>query len=279
MIYTNSIKVGLIQMGVVDSKEKNLKKSEEMIKKAVSWGAQLIVLPEMFNCPYSNDKFSQYAEEEKGYSWQRLSCIAQENRIILVGGSIPELDEKGKVYNTSYIFDGEGKQIGKHRKIHLFDIDIEGGQYFKESDTLSPGNTVTVIDTPLAKIGVMICYDLRFPELARLMVQKGADIIIVPGAFNMTTGPAHWKLLFRSRALDNQVYTIGTAPARDNQANYVSYANSLIVDPWGSVINELGEEEGILLEEVDLERVQKIRQELPLIKHLRKDLYRLIETT
>lgn len=269
------LKVGLIQMNVTEDKEKSLDRAEEMIGQAVDKGTELIVLPEMFNCPYDVTNFAQYAEREGGTSWQRLANIAREKKIYLVGGSIPEVDEEGNVYNTSYIFDDKGNQIGKHRKMHLFDIDVEGGQTFKESDSLTPGDNVTVFDTPYGKMGVVICYDFRFPELARLMVEEGAKIIIVPGAFNMTTGPAHWEILFRTRAVDNQVYTIGTAPARDVESNYVSYANSIIVDPWGEIIGRLDGEEGILINNLSLERVEKVREELPLLKHIRKDIYTL----
>ncbi|MGI6684439.1 MAG: carbon-nitrogen hydrolase family protein [Bacillota bacterium] len=273
----NKVKVSLIQMLVIDSKEKNLKKAEEMIKKAAQEGAKLVVLPEMFNCPYDNKYFPLYAEREGDLSWEFLSRIARENKIFLVGGSIPEIDEEKHIYNTSFVFDPKGQQIAKHRKMHLFDIDIKGGQYFKESDTLTSGKQVTVFDTPYGRLGLMICYDLRFPELSRVLAHRGTKFIVVPAAFNMTTGPAHWELLFRTRALDNQVYILGAAPARDVTASYVSYGNSLIADPWGTVLKRLSGEENILIEELDLTKIEKVREELPLLKHLRKDVYCLTE--
>ncbi len=272
----DKLKVGLIQMKVVADKEANLAKAEDMIKKAAARGTQLIILPEMFNCPYETGKFPEYAEEEGGPTWQRLSIIAREIGVYLIGGSIPEIEGK-KIFNTSYIFNDQGEQLARHRKIHLFDIDVEGGQTFKESDTLSPGEQITVFATPFGKIGVAICYDIRFPELARLMVEKGANFIVVPGAFNPTTGPAHWEILFRTRALDNQVFTIGAAPACNPESNYLSYGNSLIVDPWGRVINRLGGEEGILVEELELNTLNKVRSQLPLLEHRRLDLYQVAE--
>ncbi|MGB9792683.1 MAG: carbon-nitrogen hydrolase family protein, partial [Thermacetogeniaceae bacterium] len=201
---------------------------------------------------------------------------AEENRVFLVGGSVPEKGDDGRLYNTSYVFDDMGRQVAKHRKVHLFDIDVEG-QYFKESDTLAPGNRATVFEAPFGRVGVMICYDLRFPELARLLVKRGAVIFAVPAAFNMTTGPAHWELLFRCRALDNQVFALGAAPARNTGAAYVSYANSIITDPWGRVVARLGEDEGVLVEEIDLGEVERIRSSLPLLKHVRSDVYELRE--
>ncbi|HKL75417.1 MAG TPA: carbon-nitrogen hydrolase family protein [Halanaerobiales bacterium] len=269
----NQLKVALIQMKVIDDKDKNLVKAKDFVKKAADQEAELVMLPEMFNCPYQTIKFPEYAEKEGGKSWRFLSELAKENDIFLVGGSIPEKDDKNDTYNTSYVFNNKGEQIAKHRKVHLFDIDIEGGQTFKESDTLSAGNNITVFDTPYGKMGLVICYDLRFPELSALLSKKGVKYILVPGAFNMTTGPAHWELLFRSRALDNQVYTLGAAPARDSKQPYVSYGNSIAVSPWGKVIKRLGGGEDILITDLDLDYLDKIREELPLLKHKREDIY------
>ncbi|MPM78168.1 Deaminated glutathione amidase [bioreactor metagenome] len=205
-----------------------------------------------------------------------MSKSARENGIYVVAGTMPEL-VGDKIYNTSYVFDRNGEKIAKHRKMHLFDIDIEGGQRFKESDTLSPGQEVTVFETEFCKIGLAVCYDIRFPELSRLMAMEGAEAIIIPGAFNMTTGPAHWELHFRARALDNQVYTIGVSPARDMEASYHSYGNSIAASPWGNVLCRMDEKEGYVIQEIDTDYVKKIRNELPLLKHRRADVYELIK--
>ena len=238
-------------------------------------GIDLAVLPEMFCCPYENKYFPEYAEAEGGDTWEKCSRLAAERGIYLVAGSMPERDAAGHIYNTSYVFDRNGHQIGKHRKMHLFDIDVKGGQYFKESDTLTPGDQVTVFDTEFGKMGVCICYDFRFPELARLMVDQGAEVIIVPAAFNMTTGPLHWELMFRQRAVDNQVYTLGAAPARDLNAGYHSWGHSIAVDPWGKVLMEMEEKPDVKVAELDLEEVKKVREQLPLLKHRRGDIYEL----
>ncbi len=269
----NNTVIGLIQSNVTDNKEENIDNARALLEKTAASGAALAVLPEIFNSPYSSKKFPEYAEPEGGTTWQMLSSAARELHLFLIGGSIPERDDDGRIYNTCFIFDADGKQIGKHRKVHLFDIDIEGGQRFRESETLSPGSSVTVFDTPWGKMGAAICYDIRFPELFRIMTLEGAKVIFVPGAFNMTTGPAHWELTFRTRALDNQIYTVGAAPARNEKGSYVSYANSIIVSPWGDVIGRLGTEQEILVRELDLERIDKIRQQLPLLTHRRTDIY------
>jgi predicted amidohydrolase len=265
-------RLGLVQMKVMENKEESVTKAMRNIGLLATRGADVVVLPEMFNCPYETNRFAEYAEEAGGETWQRLREAAMKNKVYLVGGSIPERDGE-KLYNTTFVFDPQGNQIGRHRKIHLLDIDLQKGQYFRESDALSAGNEPTVIETAYGKIGVAICYDIRFPELARYMVQQGAKVLIYPAAFNMTTGPAHWELLFRSRAVDNQVYTVGCAPARDYDATYISYGHSMVVNPWGDVIGELNEDEGYIVGIIDLEAVDNIREELPLLKHLKKEVY------
>lgn len=269
------MKVCLLQIKVFDNLDSTLENITNHLKKLENEKFDMIVLPEMFNCPYKTSNFPVYAETEGGRTHQFLSEIAKKFHSYVVGGSIPEKDEENRIFNTSFVFDRNGNQIEKHRKVHLFDIEVEGGQSFKESDTLSSGNKITTFETEFGIVGLAICYDFRFPEVSRIMVDRGAKIIVVPAAFNMTTGPAHWEILFRTRALDNQVYTIGTAPARDLSSCYTSYGNSIIVSPWGDIIEKLDEKEGIIICDLDLKKVEKVRNELPLLKHRRKDIYNL----
>lgn len=269
------IKIAAIQMPTVADKMENVRTVKTYLEKIKDENPDFVILPEMFCCPYQTENFPIYAEKEGGPVWQQLSGYAKQYGIYLIGGSMPEKDAEGNVYNTSYIFDREGKQIGKHRKVHLFDIDVKGGQTFKESDTLTAGDSDTVFDTEFGKIGVMLCFDIRFPELSRMMVNDGARIVFVPAAFNMTTGPAHWELSFRTRALDNQIYMVGCAPARDVSAGYISWGHSIVTDPWGRVIDMLDEKKGILLAELDMDYEEQVREELPLLKSRRKDMYKL----
>ena len=269
------IKIAAIQMSTVADKMENVRTVKTYLEKIKDENPDFVILPEMFCCPYQTENFPIYAENEGGPVWQQLSGYAKEYGIYLIGGSMPEKDAEGNVYNTSYIFDREGKQIGKHRKVHLFDIDVKGGQTFKESDMLTAGDSDTVFDTEFGKIGVMLCFDIRFPELSRMMVNDGAKVIFVPAAFNMTTGPAHWELSFRTRALDNQIYMVGCAPARDVSAGYISWGHSIVTDPWGRVTGMLDENEGILLAELDMDYEEQVREELPLLKSRRKDMYKL----
>ena len=284
------MKLALIQIAAQTEKEASLQLAESYIRKAAAEGADLAVLPEMFCCPYSTVNFPVYAESENGMCRTRMAAAARENRVFLVAGSMPELDSDGRVYNTSYVFDREGKQIARHRKVHLFDINVEGGQYFRESDTLSAGDQITTFEiettefensgkssascsSPL-RCGLMICYDIRFPEFAMKMAQKGASLIIVPAAFNMTTGPAHWELLFRARALDDQVFMAGCSQARNAEAGgYISYGHSIVVSPWGEVLAQMDEREGMIIQEIDLSVPDRIREQLPVLKQRRTDLY------
>ena len=267
----------LVQMQVTADKAANLRAAAEWIGRCAADGARLVMLPEMFCCPYQSAAFPRYAEAQGGPAWQALAEAARQAQVYLVGGSMPEIDASGRIYNTCYIFDPHGQQIGKHRKMHLFDIDVTGGQRFRESDTLSPGSEITVVETDFGRLGVAICYDIRFPELARLMALRGARILAYPGAFNMTTGPAHWEILFRTRALDNQAYLLGCAPARDEGAGYISYGHSIVVSPWGRVVAQLDAAQDRLLAEIDLDEVERVRRELPVLQHRRADVYHLSE--
>ena len=265
-------KLAVVQMQVGDDKRKNIEKAVAMIEEASKNGADVAVLPEIFNSPYDNSCFPIYAEEYPGETSKAMMEVAKKCEIILVAGSIPEKDGD-RIFNTSYIYNERGERIGRHRKMHLFDINVKGGQYFKESDVLTPGDDFTVVDTSVGKIGVGICYDVRFPEYFRVLALKGAELIVLPAAFNMTTGPAHWELSLRMRALDNQVYMAAASPARNTEASYVSYANSTVTDPWGKVIVNAGIDECIVYADIDLDREEEIREQLPLLKHLRHDIY------
>ena len=272
-----SFKIGICQMRVVDDKQVNLDKSTAMIKEAADNGAAMVILPEMFNCPYDTQKFRAYSEPaDNSPTLQAVSMAAKLNDIYLFSGSIPELLDD-HVYNSCFIFGRNGQILDIYRKMHLFDVDIPG-MIFKESETVTAGNKITVVDTDLTTVGMAICYDIRFPELFRLMTLKNAGLMVVPGAFNMKTGPAHWKTLIRTRAIDNQVYMAVASPAPNEDLSYVAYGHSLIVDPWGKVLCEAGEDEEIVYGTIDTSYTNKIRQELPILKNRRTDIYKLTET-
>lgn len=270
-----NLKVGLCQMHVIDNKKENLITAKKMIKEACSNDVDLILLPEMFNCPYENEKFIEYAENKNNSETLNvISDLAKKYNVNIIAGSIPE-KENQNIYNTCFVFNENGNIIGSHRKMHLFDIDVPDKIRFMESDTLSPGDEFNVINMGEYNLGLGICYDMRFPELSRILTLNNADIIAFPGAFNYTTGPAHWKLLLRSRALDNQVYILACSPSSDENSSYNAYGHSMVVNPWGIVIAEAKSDEEIIYANLDLSKIKEIREQIPVLKNRRVDLYEL----
>ena len=206
--------------------------------------------------------------------------MASEANAYLIGGSIPEYEESTRnYYNTSLTFSPTGALLATHRKVHLFDIDIPGKITFRESEVLSPGNKVTVVDFPeYGKVGVAICYDVRFPELAMIAARKDCFALIYPGAFNLTTGALHWSLQGRARAMDNQVYVGLCSPARDMSATYNAWGHSMIINPMAEVLGELKEGEDIVYAELDGEKIEEARKGIPIYSQRRFDVYPDVST-
>lgn len=280
------VKLACIQLASGADKAANLSHAREKVHEAASAGAKIIVLPECFNSPYGCDYFPSYAEQllphppspEQSPSFHALSAMAKETGTYLIGGSIPELEVDGHnkkhYYNTSLTFGPKGDLLATHRKVHLFDIDIPGKITFRESDVLSPGNKVTIVDLPeYGKVAVAICYDIRFPELGTIAARKGCFALIYPGAFNTTTGPLHWKLQGQARAMDNQVYVALCSPARDMSATYHAWGHSLVVDPMAQVLVEAEESETIVSAELTGEKIEETRKGIPLRDQRRFDVY------
>ncbi|XP_068921462.1 omega-amidase NIT2 isoform X2 [Petaurus breviceps papuanus] len=240
-------RLALIQLRVSSVKSDNLTRASELIKKAASQGAKIIALPECFNSPYGTNYFPEYAETIPGESTEKLSELAKENQVYLVGGSIPE-EDGGKFYNTCTVFGPDGTLLTKHRKLHLFDIDVPGRIRFQESETLSAGDSLSMFETR--------CH-----------------LLLYPGAFNLTTGPAHWELLQRGRAVDNQVFVATASPARDVDASYVAWGHSTVVSPWGEILAQAGIDETIVYANIDIKKLVEVRQQIPVLSQKRGDLY------
>ena len=268
----DNYKIALCQKESLVGKEENYARAEKMVAEAAGCGAKIVALPEMWNCPYDHSYFREYAEEENGPSAEFMSGLAAKHHLLLVGGSIPELDG-GKVYNTSLIFGGDGSLIGKYRKIHLFDINIKGGVSFRESDTLSPGDDICLIDTGFGKIGIAICYDLRFPGLFRKMALEGAELILAPANFSVPTGAAHWELLIRSRALDNQLYVAACSAARNPESKFNAYGHSCISTPWGEFCGKAATMETIVYGDIGRSYIRRVREDIPIGGQGRPDVY------
>ncbi|KAI9040142.1 carbon-nitrogen hydrolase family protein [Aspergillus affinis] len=277
------LKLALVQLASGADKAVNLAHARRKVLEAAQAGAKLIVLPECFNSPYGTQYFPKYAEtlipsppsKEQSPSYHALSSIAAEAKAYLVGGSIPELEPTtNKFYNTALVFSPTGALIGTHRKTHLFDIDIPGKITFKESEVLSPGSQLTMVDLPeYGKIGLAICYDIRFPESAMIAARKDAFMLVYPGAFNLTTGPMHWSLLARARAVDNQLYVALCSPARDMSATYHAYGHSLVANPSAELLVEAEDKEDIIYADLDNETIQNTRKGIPVYTQRRFDLY------
>lgn len=270
-------------------KATNLAAAAKAVTAAASEGAEIIILPECFNSPYGVAFFSQYSEPIPAPGTEissidpsisptaaALSALARDCNVYLVGGSIPELHPATKkIYNTCMVFSKTGELLATHRKIHLFDISIPGGITFTESLTLSPGNDITIVDLPgLGKIGIAICYDIRFPELSMICARRSCFAIICPAAFNTTTGPLHWTLQARARAVDNQVYVAMCSPARSKDLRaYQAWGHSMVVEPMGRVLVEAGEGEEIVYAVVKREEIEEARRGIPVGMQRRFDVY------
>ena len=263
------MKLALCQLDVTTDKAQNLLHAREMLFRAADQGAAIAVLPEMFNIAYVPKLFAGVAEPcPGGETADMLSQTARETGLFLIGGSIPELACDG-IYNTSMAFHSNGEYLGKYRKAHLFDVDLpQSGYRFMESDTIAPGNdTPLMLDGPL-RTGVSICFDIRFPEWARFAMDAGADLFALPAAFSRATGPRHWSLLVRARALDNQFFVAGVSPAQSRSA----YGHSMVAAPDGRILHDCGEEPGVAVVELDLSLLEEMRQSIPVAKARRKGL-------
>ncbi|CAG8087052.1 unnamed protein product [Penicillium olsonii] len=276
-----TLEIACVQIASGPNKADNISRAREKVMQAAARGVSLVVLPECFNAPYSTTKFREYAEPlssspdpAEAPTFAALSQMAQDAGVLLVGGSVPECDKLSKIYNTCAVYSPRGELLAFHRKMHLFDIDIPGGMCFRESDTLSPGNQITIVDLDgYGKIGIGICYDIRFAELSTIAARKGAFALIFPSAFNTTTGPLHWELLGRSRALDNQVYSVLCSQSRAPPPSYPAWGYSMVSDPMGRIVAAAEEGEGIIYATLDSSAIQEARQAIPISIQKRYDVY------
>jgi len=266
-----SFTIALCQMRIEAEEERNLQKAEAMIREAAAAGARFVCLPEMFHCPYEPAAFRAAWERGHENLCTLLSYWAMDCRVYLIAGSICEKDGP-RLYNTSFVYDPSGREIARHRKVHLFDVNLPE-LCFRESDSFTPGSEATVFDTQYGPMGLGVCFDGRFPELFRAQALRGAKLIFLPAQFNTVTGPLHWELMLRSRALDNQVFFAGTNAAWNEASSYRSWGHSTVVDPLGQVAATCDEAEQILYCEVDFARVDETRRHLPLLESLRRDVY------
>jgi len=250
--------------------ERNLATAEGLVERAAGQGATFVGLPENFGFLRSEGQPVPDPQALDGPWVERMAALARQFRLTLLLGSIPEhVEGDALVRNTSVLLGPDGSTLAVYRKIHLFDIDLPGMEHLKESKAVRPGEDVVVAETALGPVGLSICYDLRFPELYRELARRGARTLCVPAAFTERTGRAHWELLLRARAVENLAWVLAPAQAGQHGRGRASYGHAMIVDPWGQVVAEVEEGEGVALAEIDLEHQDRLRRQLPALSHTR----------
>lgn len=263
----SSARVAAIQMVSAPKVEANLEQAGRLIAEAAARGAQLVALPEYF-CIMGmkdTDKVAVREREGDGPIQHFLSSAAKQQGIWIVGGSAPLVsNDPGKVRNSSLVYDASGRRVARYDKIHLFGFQM-GEEKYHEAATIEPGDTPVTVDTPFGRLGLSICYDLRFPELYRAM--PDVDIILVPSAFTETTGRAHWETLLRARAIENLAYVLAPAQGGRHPNGRETHGDTMIVDPWGTVLDRLPRGPGVVMAQVDLERMRRLRGNLPVRDH------------
>lgn len=263
-------KLAVAQIDSGASEEKNLAKIRQMSREAAEKGADLILFPE--HAIYLGNQMEEHAQKADGAYAKELAAIAKENHIYLHCGSFSEKNEEGKPYNTSLFFDREGKLLAKYHKIHLFEADIPGGASVREADDVTEGEEILLAETDFGKVGFAICYDLRFPELFHTMAEEGADLFFLPANFTAETGRAHWECLLRARAIENTCYVMAAGQI-GQKPQFKAYGHSMIIDPWGEILAEAGEKEGLIYADFDPEEIRAVRNKMPSLKNIRRDIY------
>ena len=264
------MRIGAAQMTSGADKAQNLEVATRLIRKAAESGAQLVGLPENFSWMGPEAERDENSEALEGTTLARMAELARSLKISVLAGSILESGAPGgRLFNTSALFGPDGQRIGLYRKIHLFDVEVGDGQTYRESAAVAPGSEVVVADAPFGKVGLSVCYDLRFPELYRQLSQSGAVLLTVPSAFTLMTGKDHWEVLLRARAIENQAYVIAPAQQGKHPRERLTWGHAMVVDPWGLVVARASEGEGLALAELDLEYLAKVRRTLPALQHRR----------
>jgi len=262
-----------IQMSSTPDKEENKETAEALIREAASAGAELVALPELWSCHGLEKVYRENAEPVPGHTTEFLGDLARELGVYLLGGSILEGGtDSERLSNTSTFFDPSGEMSAVYRKIHLFDVKVSDKEYL-ESANIAPGSEIVTAKAGAATLGLSVCYDVRFPELYRLLALRGAEILAVPAAFTLQTGKDHWEILLRSRAVENQAFVIAPAQWGQKADRRQTYGRSMIVDPWGTVLATCPERDGYALATLDLDYLDRFRTEFPALANRRPEAY------
>jgi predicted amidohydrolase len=269
----SELPVAAVQLNAGTEKQANIDRAGQLVAQAAAAGARLVVLPEKWN-GFGSSKILRACAEglDDGESVAAMRDWAREHGIHLVGGSITERSESGRLFNTSLVFDPRGELVATYRKIHLFDVEV-GGHVYRESDVEDPGEEIATADVEGWTVGLSVCYDLRFPELYRILTLRGANVLVVPAAFTMATGRDHWELLLRARAVENQCYVIAAGDWGEHPGGRRTYGRSMIVDPWGVVIAQASDGDGVVTGVIETARVEEVRASLPALANRRPLAY------
>jgi predicted amidohydrolase len=269
------LRVACVQLNSGAVKADNLEKAERLVARAAATGADVVVLPEKWNAIGSVETLRANAEPlPGGESVTAMSSWARRHGIALVGGSITEVREgREKLSNTCVVFDGAGDVVGVYRKIHMFDVDV-GGHVYRESEAEEPGDATLVCELEAWRVGLSVCYDLRFPELYRILALEGAELVTVPAAFTLYTGKDHWELLLRARAVENQCYVVAPNEWGTHEGGKASFGRSTIVDPWGVVLAQAPDEDCVITAELDRAHLERVRSSLPSLANRQPAAYR-----
>ena len=268
------MRAAAVQLNSGPDKGRNLEVAERLVRGAAGDGARLVVLPEKWNLLADSDVLVSGAERLDGPSLGAARDWTRQLGIHLVAGSISErASGHERLFNTSTLIDPEGEIVAAYRKIHMFDVDV-GGISYRESDHEQPGDEIVVVDVDGLEVGLTVCYDLRFPELYRILAVRGARVITVPSAFTAATGRDHWDVLVRARAIENQTYVVAANQWGEAPPHFSSHGNSIVADPWGSVVARVDDGEGYAVAELDPARLEGVRSSLPSLAHRRPSAYR-----
>jgi len=272
---SGTLRVACVQLTSRSDKAANLEKAEPLVAKAVTTGADVVVLPEKWNAIGDAEALHAAAETlDSGESVEAMARWARSYGITIVGGSITERREgRDKLSNTSIVYDPQGSIVGVYRKIHMFDVEV-GGHVYRESDAEEPGDEPVLVEAEGWRTGLTVCYDVRFPELYRILALEGAELVTVPAHFTLYTGKDHWELLLRARAVENQYYLAAAAQIGETLPGRLSYGRSLIADPWGTVIAMAPDEETVIVAELERRRLEEVRAKLPSLASRQAQAYR-----
>ena len=269
------MRVAAVQLNSTNDKDRNLETARRLVREAAAAGAELVALPEKWNLLAPPAELEAGAEElDGGVSTEAARGWAREHGIHVLAGSIGErVAGADRLFNTSALIDPSGGLIAVYRKIHMFDVEV-GGVTYRESEAEQPGDEIVTAAAGAVEVGLTVCYDLRFPELYRILAVRGARLITVPSAFTLATGRDHWEVLLRARAIENQAFVLAPNQVGEAPPHYVSYGRSMIVDPWGVVLAQAADREGVIVADLDLERQTAIRESLPSLANRRPEAYR-----